>query len=393
MGQVQHIGKTFLSPLLMLCTFLLVACGGGGGGGSKFNPSPEAEEITLNGASWVYGIFDPAPTVDGSNNLWMSYSAVRPSPVDAVLAHVSTRIASSMDGGLTWEDAGDSAIPNDASDFTVPDGSSGTYNATWQYEVSRLAYDPYDADNNRRWKVLWHRFLGVDINGTKAALFEHSWMGLSTAPTPTGPWSSERKLFVGTLYDTVNDATIGVPEFDLPALHPGNTQLGLCAAFSEPGMLVKSDGIYVSMLCGAGAAGKTVLLKCAHDFSTCDYVGNFLQHSEAAQFENPGQTFEGFSASEMFSAGGSDYLMVTPNNPTNDVYRGCLVFRIADLTTALVQRENGNPVVIERIEGETDTFRGACGYHPMLTESGVLLSQHTTEIPQFHIIATKVQIP
>ncbi|MGD8571927.1 MAG: hypothetical protein PVH98_05660 [Gammaproteobacteria bacterium] len=381
---------TFPGIFVLLSCSLVSACGGSDSGDGS-NTDPVSEEITVSGINPANGMFDPAPTVDGSYNLWMSFSIVEPSSVDPVLSHVNTRIASSTDGGLTWQDA--VVAPNTTSDFQVPDGSGGTYNATWHYEVSRLFYDPYASDPNERWKILWHRFLGVDINGVYTPLFEHSWIGLSTAPAPGGPWSSERKLFVGTLYDTANDTTIGPPEFDLPALFPDNLELGLCAAFTEPGVLVKSDGVYISMLCGAGPAGKTVLLQCSHDLSSCDYLGDFLLNSEAAQFEYPDQDFEGFSASELFTINSTDYLMVTPNNPTTDVYRGCLVFQIQDLASAQLVRQNGNPVLIKRIDGELDTFRGACGYHEALTESGILLSQHTSAVPQFHIMATKIQIP
>jgi hypothetical protein len=386
--------RNSVAALGFIClTTALGACGGGSQPTSSTPPA--GEEITVSGVAPANGMFDPAPTVDGANTLWMSFSIVEPSPVDAVLSHVSTRVARSDDGGLSWQDTG--VPPNSTSTFQVPNDTTpdpgDTLNATWQYEVSHLIYDPDDTNPDRRWKILWHRFLGVDINGTRVSVLEHGWIGMKTAPAPDGPWSAERKLFVGTLYNSVNDATLGPPEFDLPALFPGNDNMGLCAAFSEPGVLVKTDGIYISMLCGAGAAGKTVLLRCDHALANCDYLGDFLLNSEAAQFENAGQDFEGFSASEMFTVGNTDYLMVTPNTPSQDLYRGCLVFEINDLASAMLRRQGGAPVLLDRIEGEAGSFRGACGYHPALTASGVLLSQFTTSVPNFHIMATGVQLP
>lgn len=375
--------------VLLLWTSLaaLVGCGGGA---QPEESVPELEnEITLNGFAPANGIFDPAPTVDGGGRLWMSYSAVKPSPASPVLAHVSTRIARSADGGLSWQDIG--VAPNRADDFLVPDGAGGSYQATWHYEVSRLVYDPHDPQAERRWKLLWHRFLGVEINGQNIPLFDHSWIGLSTAPAPEGPWSGERKLFVGAGYNADSNDVLGAPQIDLSA-YPAVQQ---CLALTEPGVLVKSDALYISLKCGSDTAGKIFLLRCDRGFtaSGCDYRGDFLLDDEAARFQNAGQDFAGFSASEMFTVGAKDYLMVTPNTPSEDLYRGCLVFEISDLNTAGLKRQAGEPVLLTRIEGIPGSFRGACGYHTALSASGVLLSQHSLSVPNFHIVATGVQLP
>jgi hypothetical protein len=111
--------------------FAMLAAGALANCGSSSNAvSPSDPSVAVSGAAAVNGVFDPALTQDGSNGLWMSYSVVNVSANDAVLPHVSTRIASSTDGGLNWNDAG--VAPNAAQDIQVPYLSGATW-ATWQF--------------------------------------------------------------------------------------------------------------------------------------------------------------------------------------------------------------------------------------------------------------------
>jgi hypothetical protein len=335
------------------------------------------------------GIFDPSPRGNGTSTLWMSFSTVEPSANDANLTEVRTRIASSTDGGVTWADAGVDPNNNSAPDFQIP--SMGNAWASWHYEVSSLLYDPYDADASRRWKMLWHRMLYVNIGGASVPSPENSWIGLSTAAAPDGTWSTERKLFAGSGYTPASaDAFIGAPEMQLDALH---SALNGCAAFTETSMQAKPDGIYVSLQC-AGASGKIVGVKCDRSFSTCSYLGDFLSNSEAAQFSQGSQALNGFAASELVTVGGNDYLIVTPYEPPADTYRGCLVFRISDLSTATLVRSGGIPTLVKRLSGSSGSFNGACGYDPTATGSGIIYSEYYgSGTPNFRMYASHITLP
>lgn len=376
----------------------LNSCGGGGGG----SPRPHSEgavEITVANSPATDGIFDPAPMADGSGNLWMSYSVVATSPNDPALSRVQTRIAASTDKGDTWTDSGIDPNHMTDPDFEVDDGHGGKLWATWRFEVSRLLYDPYD-DASRRWKILWHRYAALTGN---FRLFQYGWIGLSTAAAPIGTWSTERKLFTGTLYNnTVLDPIIGhidmdtiirAPEFPLAATYPVIAQLGNCLAFTEPGMLARSNGIYVSLQCAAATPteGKIVLLRCEHDFSTCSYIGDLLKNDEAAQFSLSGQSLTGFAAPELVESGGTVYLIVTGQE--TEPYRGCLVFRINELDAATVVRSGGNPVLVKRVAGTAGSFNGACGYHTGATGSGIIYSEFNNSAPHFRLYASHIQLP
>jgi hypothetical protein len=376
-----------------LAFVLGTALGACGGKPTAPSPPPAPTRLLVVGSPGSDGVFDPAPMTDGAGGLWMSHSIVRPSPNDAALSQVRTRIASSPDAGASWSDTG--VDPNGLADadLHVPDGSGGSAWATWRFEVSRLLYDPHDADPARRWKLIWHRVLAADLGAGDQPIFENSWMGLATAASPTGPWSAERKLITGSGYNAADmDAFIGAPELPMASLHPG---LADCYVFSEPGLLARPEGIYLSLQCIAAArsARKIVLLRCDPAFSACDHLGDLLLAGEAAQFSLPGQALDGFAASELVDAGGSTYLLVTPYELPPDTYRGCLVFRVADLAGAVLERRSGVPVLVKRIAGSAGTFNGACGYHAGATGSGVIYGEYFGSGPRFRLFASHVALP
>lgn len=374
--------RTTMRKLLFMVV-ALASCGGGGGG-SDAPATPSAVELTVAGTPGTGGVFDPAPTSDGTANLWMSYSMVRPSPNLASMNQVRTRIASSADSGRTWTDLGIDPNGLGYDDFEVPNGSGGRQWATWRYEVSRLLHDPDDIPS-RRWKVLWHRVLAIG----SGPIFQDSWVGLSTAPAITGPWSPERKLFTGSAYNSADmDTFIGAPEIPVATL---SSALGGCEVPTEPGMLARAEGIYVSLQCAP--AGKIVLLRCDRAFSTCSHLGDFLAADEAAQFSLSGQSLNGFSASELVEVGGAAYLIVTGYEPPPDTYRGCLVFRVADLASASLERSGGKPVLVKRVAGSSGSFNGACGYHTAASGSGIIYSEYSSVSPQFHLFASGTNLP
>ncbi len=325
----------------------------------------------------------------------MSYSAVSTSPHSASLTEVRTRIAQSPDNGLTWRDV--DVDPNGIAeaDLQVPSDGGTVLWAAWHFEVSSLLYDAADPDTTKRWKLLWHRLLAVNVGNTTVNSVANGWIGFSTAPAPNGPWSAERKLFTGSLYDaSAVDTFIGAPEFPLSRLASSTNQLDGCLAFTEPSMAARADGIYVALQC-AGSPEKIISLRCDRAFSACNYVGDWLLGSEAAQFSRSGESLNGFAAPELVSINGADYLIATPyeQQPAPDTYRGCLVFGIDSWSTAALGRNSGQPAVLGRIYGSARSFNGACGYDPRATASGVLYDEYSTGAPQFHLFASHVTLP
>ena len=368
--------KNLIISLFCCTVFVLSACGGSGGG-STFSPSPvvipDLNSISISGITTDAGNFDPAPTTDGID-IWMSYSHVS---VDASgIKEIDTRIAQTSDAGLSWTDAG---LVNESVALALDPPADVN---RISHEVSRLVYNPYAvAQGADPWLMLWHRYLTVRIGGVDERLFEHGWIGMKSGASPT-TLGTERKLFTGNVYDSVNDATLGSPEYALNMLYA--TELGDCATFTEPGLLPKAAGIYVSLYCAkATPPGKIILLRCDHHMNNCVYLGDMITGDEAANLE---PSYDGFSASELVSSNGNDYLIVTPTE--TDIYRGCVAYEITDLENAAIERSAGKPVASLIIE-ENGDFNGACGYIPELTGSGIMISEaFFTGSPVFQLFTT-----
>ncbi|MEW8296529.1 MAG: hypothetical protein AB2724_17380 [Candidatus Thiodiazotropha sp.] len=372
-------------------TFLLVY--GCGGGDSDNDTSHTAVELQMIATPGDDGVFDPAPVWDAADSLWMSHSSVNWSRDDPLLSQVHTRIAMSQDGGRSWVDTG--ADPNQSHlipDFQVTVGSD-TYWATWRFEVSRLFHDPFDSDANRRWKILWHRVVAIG-DPTPTPLFQNSWIGYSHASSPDGAWSDERKLFTGSLYNgTDMDPILGPAEFPLDTIL--SNDLGGCTVFTEPGVLARNDGIYISLQCTGDK--RIILLRCDRAFSSCAFLGDLLTLSDAALFNHNDHPIDFFSAPELVDTATATYLIVTgvdEGDGTDNRYNGCLVFRVSDLANASIERDAGIPVLVTRVDGSSGSFNGACGYDPRDTADGIIYSEFTpASSPRFHLFSSQVTLP
>ena len=371
-----------LARSFSLLVFIILA----GCGGSESTPvsdaaiappvvTPNLIEVLISGPI-DQGNFDPAPTVDESGALWMSYSHVS---IDVSgIKLIETRLANSGDGGSNWQD-----VLNINTPVLSIIGSSQT---TTTHEVSRLVYNPFaSAVGADPWILLWHRYLSLLDGSDTLRLFEHGWIGMKSGATASS-LGSQRKLFTGSVYNTVNNAdSLGAPDYTLNTI---DSALSECLTFSEPGVLPKSSGVYVALLCAtASPPGKIVLLRCDHFMNNCSYLGDLLNGSEAKLLDS---SYDNFSAAELVSVNGNDFLIVTPSAST--IYRGCIVYKITDIDLATIERLSGEakPTAIFEASGD---FNGACGYVSGLTGSGVIMSKaFFNSSPAFRLFTTGYQL-
>ena len=265
-------------------------------------------------------------------------------------------------------------------------GSFSQRRGRWQSEVSALVFDA-QAPAQARWKLFWHQYL--NIGGDRK--FKHGWLAYKEAATAEGLASAKPiKLFAGAAYDTVsNDAAswthspiAGPPVNWLQKL---GKDLAQCVIVSEPGVLAKPDALYLSLTCFRpklfglmGATNSTVLLKCARPCNAAApdawaFAGTVLTQADA---ESLG--FEKFSASDLFSHNGGDFIVVSPagKRPVDSAYNGCAVFRFADLAGAKVAREAGGRPQLEAFTNlMKDTFNGACAFLPVGPNKGLLIGR------------------
>jgi len=335
-------------------------------------------EIPLAGAP-DHGIFDPSIARDSTGPLYMSLSGVASTtPGGSFGTHaVRTYLASSRDQGKSWRISG---ILNN--DIGVTLGKAPA-NGRWQSEVSTLVFDAH-APKQGRWKLIWHQYL--DINGDRK--FEHGWIAYKEAETPDALAAAKPvKLFTAAAYDAVNDTVTGwtrspIAGAGVNKLHQFAPALQGCLLITEPGLLSKADALYLSLVCfKSGLGGVTsdvVLLKCAHPCNAAApgawaYVGTALTPADS-QALGLGK----FSGSGLFSDNGKDYIVVSPvgNTPVPEAYKGCNVFRLADIASGKVERAaNGRPSPATSVSMNADSFNGACAFLPAGADKGLLIGR------------------
>lgn len=375
--------------------FLLSACSENDastpdlGLGSSF-PS----RLTISGVN-NHGIFDASLAQVDASKLWMTYSHVLTStmwPSQNGLV-VATRLGFSNDNGESWTDAGE---VNSFLDVVIP--LAPPLNAgTWVNEVSSLVYDA-GATPTERWKLIWHHYLTINSDRR----FEHGWIGLKMASSPEGlATATEIKLFGGAGYDTANNSLGGPtssPVGGAPAVQLDtaiHAALNNCL-FSEPSLYSNSGALYLSLLCKQLATPNDsliVLLKCVNpcnmaQASSWSYLGTLLNNSDASAAGFNG----GYSAPQLVESGGKSYLIATPVENPGDLYRGCRVFRFADLESGVLERTGGIPNIVTQVNGTSGSFNGACTYHSSSSGSGVIYSEiNPSETEVFRLFRSGVQ--
>lgn len=281
---MQRIMKYIFASCAFGATLFLGGCSGG----SPVAAGPTPERITFAGIG-AHGIFDPSIARDpATGRLWMSYSAVDPSPTWPANGNVvSTHLAYSDDNGMTWTVSGSGELINDYADVMLPLASPN--DGTWVNEVSQLIYDP-NAVTGEEWKILWHHYLNIH----NVRHFEHGWIAMKAAGTPEGlATATEIKLFGGYLYDSANDTpaptgTTQSPVGGAPLIQLDtalNTELNNCL-FSEPGMYATNSALYVSLLCAKYPATDHLiaLFKCTGSCTTgggWSYLGTAFNNADA----------------------------------------------------------------------------------------------------------------
>ena len=380
---------------------------------------PPPERITFAGSGDL-GIFDPSITRDpATGTLWMSYSAVDTSVFYAPTTYwsVSIRLASSIDNGVSWTDAGFVVTPFDEQvvgpmmennpDFDINAVSAGI----WQSETSTLIYDP-NALPNEQWKLIWFQYLNANLVDYFS---DYSWIAMKMAATPEGlELATAVKLFGGFALQPESEitATAALPHIaNPPAIHldadltktvggAALAELSACV-FAEPGLHATSSAIYMTIFCAdiSAAPAVTEYLVYFRCLSPCDmtdplsweYVGRLLSPTDAQAATGD----DHFQAPALVEKNGKTYLIVTPVDTALLLpYDGCRVYQFTDVNSNALVRSGGQLVEMGSIDGDANTQNGACAEWSGLN-GGILLSQFdpTTTPETFRIFKSQVSLP
>jgi len=320
------------------------------------------EKITIIGEDAVHGVFDPSLeyTLSGDTG-WLTYSPV-------VMPKVHTSIARSTDHGQIWEYV---LRINECTDDTIIHESI-PIPGIWRHEVSTLVHDP--DDENREWKLYWHRYFTKPPYQSEDRLFAYGWIAYKYAPDPAGPWSEETALFGAYPYP------LGGYEVEvyLNQIHPDLEDI---IAFSEPGSLYKDGTLYLTLngFTEDGAEGVRVILISSKDHGqTWEYVSTLVDYDDAGHLG-----YDFFTASSLVQVPGRIYLLVSPwgEEPTN--HDGTYIFEFEDLTQGKLKRDAENHLIVHdylppSIEGWTNA--GESDYDQYNTAGGIVMSQTDTSV-------------
>lgn len=356
------------------------------------NPAQPPFDISLPGSE-ENGVFDPDMELDpDTGRLWMAYSGVTgPSGNGAVSIH----LAYSDDQGMTW--CGGQTI-NKAQSVAaedLPDGVSGL-SAHWNHETPTLVREPA-ASPDKRWRLVWHRYLVVadgDSNPANDRRFEYGWLAERRAARPEGLFDApEQKLFSGAAYyaspsiKAYNDSSPGgLPQTDWRT----NSTLASCIVFAEPGALGTQDGLELTTFCAKSATDtQVVLLHFSEAEDTWSYRSTLLGPADALVFD---QSYTGFNGVGLFAlADGGVGLTATP---TNDAYKGCVIFSLDLARGTLVDEDQNGPDVLYLLGPSTTPgvfHSGACAYNTAYAYGLLASEAHTTGMV-FRVRATGERI-
>ncbi len=355
----------------------------------------------VGGTVPVRGYFDPTMTSADGKRLWMSYSAVEPSPTYPTEQNVTnTALAYSDDKGRTWNYATTLNTSTDVNDLAV--NAQPADHGSWKHETSSIVYDPAD----KLWKMVWIQELFI----LDQVMFEHAWMAAKTATTPEGLATAPATKFIAPIaYHASNNTQGGsakppISGAPVIAISSKPAPLATCAIIHEPTLLPTATHLYLAFTCiqASPLDFNVVLMKCANpcgfnNASAWTYAGTILTKADGLSFA----VTEGFTASHLFGDASRQFIVSTPKNAdSNGGFRGCKVFEFDNIATATLKKELGRAKVLQSHDAASGVFDGACTYH-LNADSGLVHSELEVQAGsepifqrlKFKVISTGKKIP
>lgn len=373
----------FRTLLLTALACVAGACGGSSGSNTGSSPPPpppspttfhcakdsSCPEILIagdpfasnNGQPDVFrGYGDPSLEYDSTiGTLWLAYTWLNvlvsdPGPPAIIDFGTRTHLARSDDNGLTFTFV--RAI-NQAQQEVHPDNGMLGWSA---HEVSTLA-----KDTSGQWQIQWLRYF--DPNGDSVDRSEFRYLrSVANDPAALGdsvePWI--RGALLSPSYPVQHDLSL-LPE------------LADCSILTEPGLFSDNTGTYLATTClvidGLGirqpSQERIVLLR--EESNGYSFIGNLLDAADAADLNA-----DHIEQVDITLARDNSLILIgTPIVASADpMHQGCVVFDIADLSTASITRDNsgtGIPRTIITADGNS-LGPGLCSYDAN-SETGIML--------------------
>jgi hypothetical protein len=157
----------------------------------------------------------------------------------------------------------------------------------------------------------------------------------------------------------------------------------------DPGALALADGIYVTLTCASTAirGWRVIALAWSRGTSPWRYLGTFASDDDATLLG-----YAHFSSSDFANDGTTLYLLTSPFDSGGDPW-GCFVFRVMDLATGLLWREDGPPGIVASIRASLSRPSGRCGALAGLTDGIYFTAEDGPSPDAWRIRASGIPIP
>ncbi len=330
--------------------------------------------LTVNNDPSLSGIFDPSFYRDNSGTIWMAYSGVDYYQAGGFLVQdVSTRLARSDDGGMTFTLVTTLGTAQDVASVTDTSGTLGcaanTCSGRWVYEVPFIVDDANAPNASERFKIYAHKYLLMP-SASSATVYFLGAIVRWTAPTPDSAWPTEEVVMRWNF--TPPELVGGVN------LNQLASQLSDCLLFSEGGASVGAinnqtvtESVFSCAYIDAGSSSirqRIVQFRTADHDQSFSYTGEVLSANDAAI---SGASY--YSAPSLLPRiDSAPVILVT--SVINGLYAGCEVFSYTDFATATLARDSGEPISLLTVPQLATNFGGACAWDRGLNSTGITLN-------------------
>ncbi len=328
------------------------------------------------------GMFDPSIEYDAKGTGWMVYSGIE------FPKYIHTNLARSTDGGKTWTFVKRLHTSKDA-EVVVHGGKK--QKGVWRHEVAALLHDP--KDTGKEWKLFWHKYFIKPPFKPNQRMFNFGWIAYSHAPDPRGPWSEEVPLFGAGSYPMAPFKT----KINLNQLHP---DLKPFAFYSEPGVVVVDDVIYIAMEGSTNLKGKgewrrrRTFLLASHDHGkTWKYVGRLTEFKDA---ERLGYVL--LFSSSLARAGDKAYLFQVAagakGGKRHTGFDGVVALEFEDISKAKLKRDSDGHLIVHKRLMPSEVQGGPGDYDERNTYGGFVMGHiDMKKAPKvFQVVNTREQI-
>jgi hypothetical protein len=142
---------------------------------------------------------------------------------------------------------------------------------------------------------------------------------------------------------------------------------------------------------------RVVLLRSSDHAKTFTFVSTLVSADDFACIDGASPQILG---ADLFVAGGSEYLIVSPSGPVSNTtgggYRACVTIPMSDAATGILARApNGAPAVASWVAATDGRFTGPCTYAEGATQMGELVPMQFSDQsqPWFRILKTTLAEP